>query len=68
MIKNEEAKRKGMEVSLFKQLAEFHPQAVVTLENQYRMNQDIMDLSNTLVYNHRLRCGNPVVAEVYILN
>jgi DNA replication ATP-dependent helicase Dna2 len=53
-----------MDVSLFKRLSEAHPQAVVNLEFQYRMNADIMLLSNTLVYNHRLRCGTPAVAEV----
>ncbi|KAJ3091268.1 Tripartite DNA replication factor [Quaeritorhiza haematococci] len=39
------------------------PLAVVQLEHQYRMNADIMLLSNTLIYNNRLRCGTPEVAE-----
>lgn len=64
LIRNEEAKKSGMDVSLFKRLSEAHPQAVVYLEYQYRMNQDIMLLSNSLVYNHRLRCATAEVAEV----
>lgn len=67
LIKNEEAREGGMEVSLFKRLSEAHPQAVVTLEYQYRMNKDIMLLSNALVYNYRLRCGTPDVAEVNLM-
>jgi hypothetical protein len=66
LIRNEEAKERGMEVSLFKRLSEAHPNAVVNLEYQYRMNKDIMLLSNTLVYDFRLRCGNPEVAEVCV--
>ncbi len=33
------------------------------LEQQYRMNQEIMSLSSALVYNNRLRCGSPEVAS-----
>lgn len=33
------------------------------LEHQYRMCRDVMALSNALVYDHRLRCGTPVIAE-----
>ena len=53
-----------MDISLFKHLCDAHPTTVVNLEYQYRMNSDIMLLSNTLVYNHRLKCGTPSVAEV----
>ena len=52
-----------MDVSLFKRLSERHPQAVVSLEHQYRMNRDIMELSNTLIYEHRLKCGTEGVAH-----
>jgi len=62
LVRNLEAKGKGMDVSLFRRLSEAHPSAVVHLASQYRMNTDIMLLSNTLVYNHRLKCGSPEVA------
>ena len=56
----------GMDVSLFKRLSERHPHAVVSLEHQYRMNQDIMKLSNTLIYENRLKCGTESVARAVL--
>jgi DNA replication ATP-dependent helicase Dna2 len=58
-----EAQQQGMEVSMFKRLGEAHPNAVVSLTSQYRMNADIMSVSNCLIYENRLRCGSQVVAE-----
>ena len=52
-----------MNVSLFKRLAEAHPEAVVCLNSQYRMNEEVMSLCNILIYDNRLRCGNAKVAE-----
>jgi DNA replication ATP-dependent helicase Dna2 len=57
LVQNEEARKGGLDVSLFKLLTDTHPQAVVNLEHQYRMCEDIMSLSNTLIYQGRLRCG-----------
>jgi DNA replication ATP-dependent helicase Dna2 len=62
-VKNPEARRGGLDVSLFKLLSEKHPQAVVDLSYQYRMNEDIMLLSNRLVYEDRLKCGSDQVAK-----
>ena len=50
-------------MSLFKRLVDAHPEAVVELVYQYRMNSDIMLLSNRLVYGDRLRCGSRAVSE-----
>jgi DNA replication ATP-dependent helicase Dna2 len=36
---------------------------VVELTQQYRMNADIMLLSNKLIYDDRLSCGNQKVAN-----
>ena len=55
-----------MDVSLFKRLSERHPRAVISLEHQYRMNQDIMELSNTLIYEDRLKCGTEGVARALL--
>jgi DNA replication ATP-dependent helicase Dna2 len=41
--------------------------AIVQLEQQYRMNEDIMALSNTLVYNHKLQCGSETVRRQSLL-
>ncbi|KAF8554816.1 Dna2-domain-containing protein [Imleria badia] len=53
----------GLDVSLFRRLSEAHPHAVVDLTHQYRMNEDIMLLSNRLIYGDRLRCGSEAVAK-----
>ncbi|RSM14607.1 hypothetical protein CEP52_001239 [Fusarium oligoseptatum] len=57
VVRNEEAREGGLDVSLFKLLSDTHPQSVVNLEHQYRMCEDIMTLSNTLIYHGKLRCG-----------
>ncbi|KAI0249269.1 AAA domain-containing protein [Lactifluus subvellereus] len=62
-VRNREARKGGLDVSLFRRLSEAHPQAVVELTQQYRMNADIMLLSNRLIYNDRLSCGNQKVAN-----
>jgi DNA replication ATP-dependent helicase Dna2 len=63
LVQNKEAQEGGLDISLFKLLSEKHPSSVVNLEHQYRMCEDIMSLSNTLIYNGRLRCGTPAVAN-----
>ncbi|KAK1832468.1 hypothetical protein QBC39DRAFT_404871 [Podospora conica] len=57
LVQNEEARAGGLDVSLFKLLSDTHPDSVVNLEHQYRMCEDIMTLSNTLIYKGRLKCG-----------
>jgi DNA replication ATP-dependent helicase Dna2 len=57
LVQNEEARLGGLDVSLFKLLSDTHPDSVVNLEHQYRMCEAIMTLSNTLIYNGRLKCG-----------
>lgn len=64
LVRNQEAKNSGMAVSLFARLCNAYPTAVMDLEYQYRMNEDIMLFSNTLVYLHKLKCGSPSVAAV----
>ncbi|KAG0088723.1 Tripartite DNA replication factor [Podila epicladia] len=63
LVKNQEARENGYEISLFRMLSEQHPQAIASLAHQYRMNKHIMLLSNTLVYENRLRCANEQVAN-----
>ncbi|KAL0233092.1 hypothetical protein GEMRC1_011839 [Eukaryota sp. GEM-RC1] len=41
--------------SLFCYLAANHPMSVVSLPLQYRMNQEIMNLANTLIYGEQLK-------------
>jgi DNA replication ATP-dependent helicase Dna2 len=57
LVQNEEARVGGLDISLFKLLSDTHPDSVVNLEHQYRMCEDVMSLSNMLIYNGRLKCG-----------
>jgi DNA replication ATP-dependent helicase Dna2 len=70
LVQNEEARLGGLDVSLFKLLSDTHPQSVVNLEHQYRMSEDIMALSNTLIYNGRLKCGTESLrfAQLHVPN
>lgn len=63
LVKSIPARKGGLEVSLFRRLSDAHPEGVVDLTHQYRMNSDIMTLSNTLIYSNRLRCGSEEVAN-----
>ncbi|TEB08749.1 Dna2-domain-containing protein [Coprinellus micaceus] len=57
------ARRGGLDVSLFRRLSDAHPDSVIDLREQYRMNEDIMTLSNRLIYGDRLKCGSEEVAR-----
>ncbi|XP_055087707.1 DNA replication ATP-dependent helicase/nuclease DNA2 isoform X1 [Periophthalmus magnuspinnatus] len=57
IVQNHEARSLGMDESLFKRL-ERNSEAVVQLNVQYRMNRQIMALSNSLMYEGRLECGS----------
>ncbi|KAK6531374.1 Tripartite DNA replication factor [Arthrobotrys megalospora] len=63
LVRSPEAKAGGLDVSLFKLLSDAHPDSVVNLEHQYRMCEDIMALSNHLIYEGRLKCGTEKVAK-----
>ena len=63
LVQNHEAQEGGLDVSLFKTLSDNHPSSVINLEHQYRMCEEIMTLSNTLIYNGRLKCGTRAVAD-----
>ena len=67
LVQNSEAQEGGLDVSLFKLLSDRHSESVVSLEHQYRMCEDIMLLSNTLIYDGRLKCGNDLVASRRLL-
>ncbi|KAL5490161.1 DNA2 [Sanghuangporus weigelae] len=63
LVKNKEARKGGFDVSLFRRLSDAHPHAVVDLTYQYRMNEDIMLLSNKLIYSGRLKCSSLEVSK-----
>jgi DNA replication ATP-dependent helicase Dna2 len=63
LVQNKEAQEGGLDTSLFKMLSDSQPESVVYLEHQYRMAEDIMLLSNRLIYNGRLKCGTESIAN-----
>ncbi|KAI8384352.1 DNA replication factor Dna2-domain-containing protein [Radiomyces spectabilis] len=63
VVRDDQARENGLDRSLFTLLAKAHPEAVVFLKYQYRMNENIMTVSNQLIYNDKLRCGNRKVAS-----
>ena len=50
LVTSEAARAGGLGTSVFRVRSEAAPQAVVALRRQYRMAEDIMALSNGLVY------------------
>ncbi len=50
-------------MSLLKILAESHPESIAPLTYQYRMHNDICELSSRFVYDGKMRCGNDKVAR-----
>jgi DNA replication ATP-dependent helicase Dna2 len=50
-------------VSMLKLLAEKHTDSVAQLTYQYRMHEDICQLSNDIVYKGKLKCANDSVAK-----
>lgn len=62
LVQDKDALEGGLDISLFKLLSDAQPDSVVSLEHQYRMAEDIMLLSNELIYSGRLKCGNDAVA------
>jgi DNA replication ATP-dependent helicase Dna2 len=51
----------GFGVSMLKHLADQHSDSVAQLTYQYRMHEDICQLSNDVVYKGKLKCANDEV-------
>jgi superfamily I DNA and/or RNA helicase len=61
-IKSEAAARGGLSETLMEKCVKLHPEAVVLLEEQYRMNEIIAGFSSAEFYNNRL-VAHPLVAH-----
>lgn len=61
-IKSEEAARSGLSTTLLEKCVQLHPEAVVLLEQQYRMHETIMGYSSAVFYHNRLK-AHPSVAK-----
>jgi DNA replication ATP-dependent helicase Dna2 len=63
IVRSKDALDAGLDKSLFSILAEARPESISYLEYQYRMAKEIMDVSNVVVYDGKLKCGNFLVAS-----
>lgn len=63
LIQNDFARENGLQESIFEKLCKKYPQSIAELRLQYRMNKEIMSLSNTLTYNGKLTCGDELTAN-----
>ena len=52
-----------MDESLFQRLVSAHDSRAIRLRLQFRMNAEIMSMSNHLVYDGAMRCGSDAVAK-----
>ncbi len=62
LIKSKLAKKKEFEISLFEKLCKKFPAKMTFLSKQYRMNADILEISNNIVYNGKMQHGNDSIA------
>ncbi len=54
-VKSNEAAKKGLSTTLLEKNTALHPEAVVLLEEQYRMNEMIMGYSSSVFYENKLK-------------
>ena len=59
VVKSNEAKKLGMDISLFSHLQDQNNTLPLTL--QYRMNTEIQEIANFMTYKGELECGNEQV-------
>jgi len=63
-IKAEEAAKGGLSTTLLEKCVALHPESVVLLEEQYRMNEAIMGYSSKVFYNDKLKAHESVAGRV----
>ena len=63
-IKSQEAFRKGLSNTLLEKCAALHPEAVILLEEQYRMNAVIMGFSSKEFYQNKLKANASVANHI----
>jgi len=63
-IKSSEAAKKGLSTTLLEKCVALYPEAVTLLEEQYRMNEKIMQYSSRVFYANRLKANINVANHV----
>ena len=67
-IKSEEAAAKGLSTTILEKCVSLYPEAVVMLEEQYRMHADIMNYPSEVFYEQRLKANDSVAAHLLFDN
>ena len=67
-IKSNEAAKKGLAITLLEKCISLHPESVVLLQEQYRMNESIMGYSSKVFYEDKLRAHASVARHVLFDN
>jgi DNA replication ATP-dependent helicase Dna2 len=65
-VKSIEADEKGLGISLFRRLWEQYLDKLVVMRQQYRMNRDILKMSNSIAYSGLMQHGSQVIKEAVI--
>jgi ATP-dependent RNA/DNA helicase IGHMBP2 len=63
-IKSDEAARGGLNLTLMEKCTVLHPDSVVLLEEQYRMNEQIMGYSSQVFYGGKLKANESVARRL----
>lgn len=67
-VKSAEAAKNGLATTLLEKCVALHPESVVLLEEQYRMNEVIMGYSSSTFYEDRLKAHASVARHVLFNN
>lgn len=67
-IKSDTAARSGLSTTLLEKCVEIHPEAVTLLEEQYRMNEQIMGYSSQIFYQNKLKAHESVAQRLLFAN
>ena len=62
-IKSKEAAKAGLEKTLMEKCVALYPEAVILLEEQYRMHEDIMTYPSQVFYQNKLRAHAAAVSR-----
>jgi ATP-dependent RNA/DNA helicase IGHMBP2 len=63
-IKSNEASKNGLATTLLEKCVSLHPEAVTLLEEQYRMNEQIMAHSSKVFYENKLKAHHSVAKHL----
>jgi ATP-dependent RNA/DNA helicase IGHMBP2 len=67
-IKSNEAAKSGLSETLLGKCIKLHPEAVILLEEQYRMNENIMGYSSSVFYEDKLKAHHSVAKSLLFDN